>query len=51
MNSAGLRSFYKPCSKKFGLSIWMSILIHQYEYTSGYHTVSLSNLAAMTLVQ
>ena len=42
---AGLRSFYKPCSKWFGLSIWVPILIHWYEYTSGYNTVSFSNLA------
>ena len=49
--SAGLRSFYKPCSKIFGLSIWMPILIHQYKYTSGYDPVSFSNLATIILMQ
>ena len=49
--SAGLISFYKPYSKKFGLSILVPILIHWYEYTSGYDTVSFSNLATMILVQ
>ena len=49
--SAGLKSSYKPCSKKFGLSIWVPILIHRYKYASGYDTVRFSNLATMTLVQ
>ena len=33
--SAGLKSFYKPCSKKFRLNIWVPILIQWYEYTLG----------------
>ena len=45
--SAGLRSLCKSCSKKFGLSIWVSILIHWYEYTSEWNTLSFSNLATM----
>ena len=36
-----LRSFDKPCSEKFVFSIWTSILIHVYENTSGYDTVTL----------
>ena len=49
--SADLRSFYKSCSKKFGLSMWVHALIHWYEYTSGYDTVSFSNLGTTILVQ
>ena len=49
--SASLRSFYKPYSKKFGLSLWVPILIHRYENTSRYDTVSFSNLATMILVR
>ena len=48
--SAGLRSFYTPCSKKFGLNIWVTILIQRYAYTSGYDTVSYNNLATMLFV-
>ena len=49
--SAGLRSFYKPCSKKSGLNILVPILTQRCKYTSGCDTVSYSNLAAMILAQ
>ena len=48
--SAGLTSFYKVCSKKFGLNIWVLIPIQPNKYTSGYSTVSYSNLATMIFV-
>ena len=35
----GLRSFYKPCSKKFGFNFWAPILIQWYKNNmSGYDT-------------
>ena len=34
----GLRSFYKPCSRKFGLNVWASVLIQQYGSMSGWDT-------------
>ena len=37
-----LRSFYKPCSKKFGLNVWSTILIQQYENTSGYNPAGVT---------
>ena len=40
--SVGLRSFYKPCSKKFGVNVWVSILIQICEYTFGCTTVRKS---------
>ena len=51
--SAGLSYFYKPCSKKFGHSIWVSILTHGYKYTFGYDTIGFSkpgyyNFSAVT---
>ena len=34
----GLRSFYKPCSKKFGFYFWVRIPIQWYKNNSGYNT-------------
>ena len=48
--SADLPSFYKLCSKNIALNIWVSIPVQLYEYTSGYDTVSYSNLATIILV-
>ena len=48
--SSVLRSFYKPCSKKFGQNIWVPILIQQYRYTFGYNIVSNRNLPTKMLV-
>ena len=46
-----LWSLYKPCSKRFGLNIWVPVPIQRHEYTSGYDTVRYNNLATMILVQ
>ena len=35
------RSFYKPCSKTFGLNIWAPIPIKHYKDTPGYDTGEL----------
>ena len=36
ISQPGLRSFYKACSKKFGLNFCARILIQQYKNTPGY---------------
>ena len=48
--SSSLRSFYKPCSKKFGVNIWVPILVQQYKYNIGNDSANYSNLTTMILL-
>ena len=48
--SSSLRSFYKPCSKKFRVNIWVPILVQRYKYNIGNDSASCSNLATMILL-
>ena len=49
-SQSGLMSFYKTCSKKFGLNISLSIPIQRHKNTSAYDTQGVKNFNILPFV-